>query len=158
MVDDSLSIRAGEPGEIVTLVRVLLNISAIQVTGIEVSHPLVIGKENDTFAKPERAGDIALHLQQSLERAGPLGIDPDVSCRAALVSFPARRIVVIAPDNGSAFRVDGDADRMSHRIGFWFAPFRTDRINGDKPVERLSVIAGKKYFAAVRHPSHRHYW
>src|SRR5260370_36611541 len=76
VVDQALSI-AGHMTRIkVVMIGVAAYILALRRAGIDVSDPIIIREDIDALAHPARAGDIAIQLQQALERSTARGVAP----------------------------------------------------------------------------------
>ncbi len=116
MVDDAPTVAAGVADVVVLVVRVSAQVRAIRPDAVEVADALVVADEEDApvrlvqpLGDPHGRGDVPLQLlQDALEVAVTLAVDPELAGRAAPVALPAGRVPGVASQDHLAVGAEGD--------------------------------------------------
>ncbi len=96
LVDDAGAVGLGEPGVVLVVVGVAAEVGAVELRGVEVADPFVVGEEPDPAPDPHRRSRVAGQAEQPAEVPVPSPVDPQVAGRAAPVPLPPGRIGGVA--------------------------------------------------------------
>src|SRR4029077_9170028 len=107
----------------------------------------VVGKKINARPDPERAGKIALQLNQPAELSLAGGVNPQVARRATSITFPTSRIERVAADDASTIGPERNRLGGSCRQQFRRAIIQPDSPQTRGTSERLLCVAIKNDFA-----------
>ena len=145
MVDDAPTVAAGVADVVVLVVRVAAQVRAVGPDAVEVADALVVADEEDAavwvvhaLGDPHGRGDVSLQvLQDALEVAVPVAVDPELAGGAAPVALPASRVPGVASQDHLAVGAEGDGPGRAVGQELRLA---VGRLHGDAVEEVLAPV------------------